>query len=190
MIIPTLETARLILRPLREADFADYFEYAQDPAVASGGMWRPYASEDDARADFMRLISFYPRGFMWWALEDKAGGKMIGRCQLDRYDPDDARAEISCALHRGYWGRGYMREAAEQVARYGFEILKLNRLSATVFPDNTASVRILQKLGMIREGCFRQYRATRGAPEDVDLYAVLRTEWERVSPSSHTPLPQ
>ena len=178
MIIPILETAHLILRPLREADFADYFEYAQDPAVASGGMWTPYKSEDDARADFTRLISFYPRGFMWWALEEKSDGKMIGRCQLDEYDPDDARAEISYALHQRYWRRGYSSEAVERIMRYGFEDLMINRISATVFPDNIASARILEKAHMIREGCLRQYRATRGAPEDVHLYAVLRAEWQ------------
>jgi len=182
MSIPVFETDHLILRPLRESDFADYFEYAQDPAVASSGMWQPYASEEDARADFDHLLTLYPLGLMWWALEAKANGKMIGRCQLDRYDPNEARAEISYALHQGYWGHGFMGEAAERVARYGFEDLKLNRLSATVFPDNAASIRILEKLGMIREGCLRQYRATRGAPEDVLLYAALRSEWQALHP--------
>ena len=177
MIIPVLETDQLILRPLRETDFADYFEYGQNPAVASSGMWIPYASEQDAQADFSHLLTLYPRGFMWWALEAKTDGKMIGRCQLDQYDSDDARADISYALHQSYWGRGCMGEAAERVARYGFETLDLNRLSATVFADNTASIRILEKLGMIREGCLRQYRSTRGAPEDVLLYAALHSEW-------------
>jgi [ribosomal protein S5]-alanine N-acetyltransferase len=182
MIIPVLETAHLILRPLREADFADYFEYAQDPAVASGGMWTPYETEADALADFTRLLSFYPRGFMWWALEAKDDGKMIGRCQLDAYDPDDARAELSYALHQRYWQRGYTSEAVERIMRYGFDDLKLNRIGATVFPDNVGSTRILEKQGMIREGCLRQYRATRGVPEDVYLYGVLRPEWQAKHP--------
>jgi [ribosomal protein S5]-alanine N-acetyltransferase len=177
-MIPIFETDRLILRPLREADFPDYFEYAQDPAVASSGMWIPYETEEDARAEFTRLLSFYPRGFMGWALELKDDGKMIGRCQLDDYNPDDARADISYALHQRYWQRGYTSEAVERIMRYGFEDLKLNRISATVFPDNVGSTRILEKQGMIREGCLRQYRAVRGLPEDVYLYAVLRTEWQ------------
>ncbi|MEO8397647.1 MAG: GNAT family protein, partial [Chloroflexota bacterium] len=91
---------------------------------------------------------------------------------------DDAHADISYALHQGYWGRGLMGQAAERIARYGFDTLKLNRLSAAVFPDNLASLRILEKLGMIREGCLRQYRSTRGAREDVLIYAALRAEWE------------
>jgi len=178
MMIPNLETDHLILRPLREADFADFFEYAQDPAVASSGMWTPYESEEIARADFTHLLSLYPHGFMWWALEEKADGKMIGRCQLDRYDPDDARAEISYALNQRYWGRGYISEAASCVVRYGFENLKLNRISAAVFPDNMASVRILEKLQMTREGCLRQHRTVDGIRKDVLLYAVLRAAWQ------------
>jgi [ribosomal protein S5]-alanine N-acetyltransferase len=178
MMIPLLETEHLILRPLRETDFADFFEYAQDPLVASGGMWTPYESEEIAHADFTHLLGLYPHGFMWWALEDKADGKMIGRCQLDRYDPDDARAEISYALHQRYWGRGYISEAATRVVRYGFEDLKLNRISAVVFPDNAASIRILEKLKMTREGCLRQYRTWGGLLKDVHLYAVLRAEWQ------------
>jgi RimJ/RimL family protein N-acetyltransferase len=178
MTIPVLETPHLILRRLHEADFADYIEYGQNPAVASNGMWKLYASEAEAHADFTHLLTIYERGLMWWALEDKANGKMIGRCELYRDHPDEANADISYALHQRYWGRGYMGEAAERVARYGFEDLQLNRLSATVFPDNLASVHILEKLGMIREGCLRQYRSTRGQPEDVLLYAALRPEWE------------
>lgn len=115
---------------------------------------------------------------MWWALEEKTDGKMIGRCQLDRYDPDDARAEISYALNQRYWGRGYMSEAAKRVARYGFETLKLNRISATVFPDNIASLRVLEKLKMTREGCMREYRTVQGMRKDVLLYAVLGAEWQ------------
>ena len=178
MIIPNLETDHLILRPLHEADFDDLFEYAQDPAVASSGMWTPYESEEIARADFAHWLSLYPGGFMWWALEEKIGGKMIGRCQLDRYDPDDARAEISYALHQRYWGNGYMSEATKRVARYGFEDLKLNRISATVLPDNAASIRILEKLKMTREGCLRQHRTVQGVRKDILLYAVLRAEWQ------------
>lgn len=178
MPIPILETPRLILRPLEAADFADFYEYAQDPPVASFGMWQPYASESVAREDFDRLLKAYDRGLMWWALQHKADGKMIGRCQLGPYDDEDARADISYALNRHYWGQGYITEAALPVADYGFETLKLNRLSAIVFTDNTASMRVLEKLGMVREGCLRHYRTTRGQPDDVYVYAVLRADWQ------------
>jgi len=178
MMIPPLETPQLSLRPLKDTDFADYFEYAQDPLVSGPGMWVPYPSEAAARADFERVLSLYSSGLMWWALEHRRTGKMIGRCQLAAYDPDDAHAELTYALHSHFWRQGLMTEAARAVLRYGFEELKLNRVSAQVFTDNIGSIRLLEKLGMVKEGRLRQYRQVRGKPEDVDIYSLLRGEWQ------------
>jgi ribosomal-protein-alanine N-acetyltransferase len=176
-MIPTLETIRLSLRPLTINDFANFYEYAQDPAVSGPGMWLPYPSEAEAQKDFERILSAYTRNLMWWALEDHGTGKMIGRCQLSDYDPEDAHAELSYALHRNFWGQGLMSEAARAVLGYGFEFLKLNRVGAQVFVDNQGSIRMLEKLGMVMEGCLRHYRQVRGKPEDVFVYSLLRAEW-------------
>ncbi len=178
-----LETECLRLRPLRTSDFADYFEYAQDPLVSGPGMWEPYESEAAAHADFLELIAGYDRGLLWWGLEHKADSKLIGRCELTNYDAHDARAEISYALNRDYWGQRLMTEAARCVLQHGFETMNLNRISAIVFSDNQASIRILQKLGMIHEGCLRQGRRIGEAFHDIDLYAILRAEYEN-SPSA------
>jgi ribosomal-protein-alanine N-acetyltransferase len=178
IVLTSLQTSRLSLRPLQMADFADFFEYAQDPAVSGPGMWRPYVSETVAREDFEHILSLYRQGLMWWALEDRLTRKMIGRCELAAYDPIDARAELSYALNSLFWGQGLMTEAARAVLRYGFEEMRLNRVSAKVFVDNAASVRLLEKLGMVREGRLRQYVQVRGQPEDVDIYSVLHAEWK------------
>lgn len=172
-----LETEQLLLRQLRESDFDDFYEYAQDPLVAGPGLWEPYESETVAREDFTRLIGLYERGLLWWALEYKADGKLIGRCELTNYNAHDARAEISYALNRHYWGQGLMTEAAQCMMQHGFEKLNLNRISAIALPENQASVRILQKLGMTREGCLRQSRRIGGIFCDIDLYAILKEEY-------------
>ena len=172
-----LETERLLLRQLRESDFDDFFEYAQDPLVAGPGLWEPYESEAEAREDLRRLIGMYERGLLWWAMEHKTDGKLIGRCELVNHNGHDARAEISYAMNRRYWGQGLMTEAARCVMRHGFETMNLNRISAIALPENQASVRILQKLGMTREGCLRQSRRINGVFRDIDLYAILREEY-------------
>lgn len=179
-MIPILNTPRLLLRPLVEADFADFYEYAQDPAVSGPGMWLPYKSEEEARQDFAEIVAEYDKGLLWWAMEDLTTHKMIGRCELTNYSPKerDARAELSYAMHRNFWGKGLMSEAAQQVTAYGFDTLQLNRVSAIVFTDNEASIRLLEKLGMQREGCLRQYRQIRGKPEDIYMYSVLKAEWQ------------
>lgn len=179
-MIPVLETPRLYLRPLTMDDFADFYEYAQDIEVSGPGMWTPYPDENTAREDFARLLGLYSYGLMWWALEVKTTHKMIGRCQLAEYDPDDGRAELSYALNRHFWGQGYITEAARAVLQYGFDVLALNRISAQVFTDNEGSIRVLEKLGMVREGRLRQHRRTRGQPEDVYIYSILQEDWRRL----------
>lgn len=176
-MIPVLETPRLYLRPLMMDDFEDFYEYAQDLEVSGPGMWTPYPNETKAREDFERLLSLYSYGLMWWALEIRDKGKMIGRCQLAEYDAEDGRAELSYALNRHFWGQGLITEAAQAILQYGFDVMALNRISAQVFTDNEGSIRVLEKLGFKREGRLRQYRRIRGYPEDVYIYSLLREAW-------------
>jgi [ribosomal protein S5]-alanine N-acetyltransferase len=78
---------------------------------------------------------------------------------------------------RDWWGQGYATEAARAVLRYGFEELKLNRIYAHHMTKNPASGRVLEKIGMQREGCLRQMIRKWGVLEDVVLYAILRQDW-------------
>ena len=178
-MIPIIETPRLILRPLKNDDFDDFYEYAQDPKVSNPGMWSPYPSREDAQKDFDHLLTLYEqRNLMWWGIENRATGKMIGRCELSDHDPDDKKAELSYALHSDFWGHGYMQEATQPIVNYGFETLNLNRIGAKVYTDNTGSIGVLQKLGMTREGLLRQYHIANNQPKDVYIYSVLRDEWQ------------
>lgn len=173
MPIPDVSTERLILRPLRIEDATDMFEYAQDERVARPGMWEPYASFEDCERHVTHLLNLYETGLMWWALEHRASGKMIGRVQISEWDRDHRRAELSYALHRAYWGQGLMTEAVREAVNYGWSELKLHRLGATVLPDNAASIRILRSVGMQYEGKHKHYRFLWGEWVDVDVYGTL-----------------
>lgn len=177
-MIPILETQRLILRPLTESDLDDLFEYAQDIHVANPGMWQPYESYESCRQHLNQLIGLYQRWLMWWALEDKASGKMIGRCELARYDDEDRKAEIGYALNRDFWRQGLMREAMQAVLKHGYTELNLDRTSAVVLTDNAASIALLEQQGFQREGIMRHYTYVRGKPDDVYLYALLKQDWQ------------
>ena len=177
-MIPVLETERLILRPLKIEDFEDYYEYANDPETAYLGLWQPYLSREDARADLEGLIREYQtERFFWWALEEKTDHKLIGRCELGAYSRFHSRAEVSYALNRLYWRKGYISEAIKQVIQYGFEVLNLNRISAVCLPENKGSQRVLEKAGMILEGVMRQHTFVHGKFDDLNLYSLLREEW-------------
>ncbi|MGB7340156.1 MAG: GNAT family N-acetyltransferase [Phototrophicaceae bacterium] len=176
MALVTLETQRLLLRPLNHNDLDDLYEYAQDPAVYQPGMWQPYDSKEQARQHLDELLASYNHGLMWWAIEHKADQKMIGRCELSHIDRDDHHAEIGYALHQNYWRKGIMIEALQQIMTYAFNTMNLNRLHAKTLITNTASQKLLIKAGFQQEGHLRQHSQVKGYPEDVYIYGLLRSD--------------
>ena len=90
------------------------------------------------------------QGFGLWAVVEKSTRCVIGYCGLTRF-PDIAgeeEIEVGYRLARECWGKGYATEAARAVRDYGFETLKLPRLISLIDPENIASVRVAEKLGM------------------------------------------
>lgn len=110
---------------------------------------------------------FRERKFCLWKLQPKEGGPLIGFCGLQPL-PDSPDIEIGWWLARACWGRGLATEAAREALRDGFERAGLKRIVSIAQPANTASIRIMQKLGM----WFERMAEARGIP--VVLYAIDR----------------
>jgi ribosomal-protein-alanine N-acetyltransferase len=87
--------------------------------------------------------------------------------------------EILYLLNRQYWGHGYATEAVRAVLGFGFRELGLHRVYATCRPANVASSRVMEKVGMQREGHLRRHRWMKGAWHDSLLYAILEDEWPK-----------
>ena len=77
-----------------------------------------------------------------------------------------------------YWNNGYATEAARRIVEFGFNGLELNRIGAKTLKRNTTSGRVLQKLGMKHEGTIRQGKMKWGKFEDLELYGILKSEWQ------------
>jgi RimJ/RimL family protein N-acetyltransferase len=86
---------------------------------------------------------------------------LIGGIGL-RIDPQHPRAELGYWLGMPYWGKGYATESARAMLEHGFAILRLHRIYASAFPENTVSAKVLQKIDMKHEGCLRQPRSEMG----------------------------
>ena len=102
-------------------------------------------------------------------------GRLIGSIGLVVDRPNEI-AELGFWIGKPYWNSGYCTEAATAMLRYGFGELGLNRIHCFHFSRNTASGRVIQKLGMTREGIFRQSLKKWSVFEDTELYAILRSE--------------
>lgn len=174
-IKPTLETARLILRPYSEADIPDLLPLVGAPEIAATTLriTHPY-TEQDAR-DFHQRAQEPDK--IWLATTLRSDGRQIGGIGL-RVEERHQHAELGYWIGVSYWGNGYATEAARAMVRYGFEELHLHRIFASHFGLNLASGRVLRKIGMQREGCQRQHLLKCNQFVDSELYGLLREEWE------------
>ncbi len=178
--VPTLRTPRLLLRPWTLADAPDVQRICNDPLVVRGLMRMAYPlsleeAEKYLAARINNKLDGCDRAF---AFAVTADGAIVGYCSLRTQDAH-TRAEMGYWMGREFWGRGYITEACGEVLRFGFQDLKLRRVSADYFRSNTASGRVLEKLGFTIEGCQRRHIVRPDRIEDLVLAGLLREEWER-----------
>lgn len=177
---PTLCTKRLILRPFELSDAKTVQELAGDWAIADTTLSIPYPYEDGAAEQWISTHKgkFEAREFVNFAVILRRKGQLVGAIGL-ALAPHFDRAELGYWTGKPFWDKGYCTEASEAVLEYGFLQLGLNRIYAQHLKRNPASGRVMQKLGMRREGTVRQHVKKWSNYEDLVIYGLLRTEWER-----------
>ena len=177
--LPVIETARLTLRPYTLADAPRVQQMCGDPAIAATTLAIPHPYPDGAAEQWIstHADSFLQGKEVTLAITLKPDRPVIGSMAL-MVNKNHQRGELGYMIAKEHWNRGYCTEAARAMMGYGFGTLGLNRIQAMHFPRNPASGRVMQRLGMTREGLLRQYVSNRGAREDVVMYAILRHEFE------------
>ena len=113
-------------------------------------------------------------GFGPWAVVDKASGELLGHAGLQPLE-ETGEVELAYYLGRSGWGRGLATEAADAAVRFGFERVRLGRIVAVVRPENSASQRVLEKIGFAYDHDGRHYGA------DVQVWKRERALAEETS---------
>jgi ribosomal-protein-alanine N-acetyltransferase len=175
---PTLRTARLVLGAFEPDDAAELQRLAGDREIADTTLTIPHPYElDHALAWIGNQRKESARGRAAnFAIRLSTGSPIIGSCGLRDIDAEHLQAELGFWIGREWWGHGYASEAAAAVIRFGFETLGLNRICAHHMVRNPAAGKVLQHVGMLREGVLRQRVRKWGIHEDVVLYAILRDD--------------
>lgn len=166
---------RLRLREWRGADWRAAHVYASDPEVVRYLDWGPN-TEAETRAfirEAQRARRHVPRTRYDLAVTLRSTGAVIGGCRLWIESAQHREGSIGYSLARSAWGQGHATELAAGLLRLGFETLGLHRIHAIVEPENAASARVLEKVGMQREGHLRDHRHAKGRWRDSLLYAAL-----------------
>lgn len=174
-----LETERLLLRPFVEDDWRAVHGYAADLEVCRYMPWGP-STEESTREFIKSAIANQdekPRISFPFAVILKPEQTLIGGSGIHISSRGDREGWIGYCINRRHWGQGYGTEAAEALVGFGFKQLDLHRIFATCDPENVASRRVLEKIGMTREGHLRQHKWQKGKWRDSFLYAILENEW-------------
>jgi RimJ/RimL family protein N-acetyltransferase len=172
-------TARLVLRELRVTDAAAVAAGAGDRRVAQYLIQVPSPYPIAlARRWVMHRIEWWEmgRGVTLAITPSGEPDMLLGTVSLRRY-VRDRRAELGYWLAAPAWGHGFATEAAQAAVDFGFRELGLARVYAQVLAGNRASLRVLDKLGMVNEGVKRQHVHKARRLHDVVLYGLLRDEW-------------
>lgn len=175
---PTIETPRLVLRPFTLADAPDVCRLAGEREVADTTLTIPHPYEAEMAEAWIagHEEQFAQGAGMTCAMTEREGGVLVGAIGLV-LQPAHRRAEMGYWVGTPYWGQGYCTEAARAVLAYAFEVLALHRVWACHFARNPASGRVMQKIGMTREGRLREHLNRWGRFEDVETYGILAAEW-------------
>lgn len=176
--LPQLEADRLVLRKISINDAEDVFEIGSCQDVAQYVTWEAHKSIDDAKA-FIKSADKFPekKQLYPWVIVLKSENKVIGGCSFMNWQPEQSRAETGYMLSKKYWNKGYMTEALREVIKFGFEKMELNRIEALCNPENTASIKVLEKVGMKLEGLLRQYLFFKGKFWDFNIYSILKSQF-------------
>lgn len=173
-----IETARLRLREITEADLPAFAAYRGDPEVARFQSWSRFGM-DDARIFYedQKLIDFGVLG-TWFQIgvADRASDALLGDCALHFLDED--QVEMGFTLAREHQGRGIMREALTALLDEVFGQLARHRVIAITDARNGQAHKLLGALGFRREGHFVESAFFKGAWGDEMLYACLAREWK------------
>lgn len=170
----TLKTERLLLRPWRQEDLDDFYEYAKVDGVGQMAGWLPHESKETTQ----RILDSFIIHKKTFALE--RNGKVIGSLGIENYKEDEfpefaqlRGRSIGYVLSKDYWGQGLMPEAVQAVINYAFNTLQLDFLLVSHFIRNSQSRRVIEKCGFsyLRDGIHQTHYNTE---ETVREYILLR----------------
>ncbi|HEV8067830.1 MAG TPA: GNAT family N-acetyltransferase [Planctomycetaceae bacterium] len=160
-----IETERLKLRQFVDADLDALARMCADPETMRYiGQGATLSRADAWRSMAMFLGHWQLRGYGMWAVEDKRTGAFVGRIGL-HYPEGWPAIEVGWLLDRAQWGQGLATEGGRAAITWAFDRLNLQRISSVIHPQNAASIRVAEKLGM------RPERRTQINGVDVVIYA-------------------
>ena len=178
---PTLVTSRLILRPFCRGDASSVQQLAGEWEIADTTLNIPHPYENGMAEKWIEGHGpgYEAETLATFAVVLRDSGDLIGASGL-RINRTLNKGDLGYWIGKPYWNLGYATEAARAVIAVGFDEIGLNRIHACHLARNPSSGRIMEKIGMLREGTARQDTMKWGKYEDLVTYGMLREDWLKI----------
>lgn len=174
---PTLHTPVIDLVEINQSHLRDIFELFSDGRVTRfyNVITLQKVTEAQKYIDWFQS-RFAEKAGIRWGICLKGEEKIIGTIGFNNFTKNH-RANLGYDLQSGYWNKGYITEAIKAVIQFGFDILDINRIEAEVMQGNTASEKVLLKLGFAKEGILRQWMLWNDQHYDMTMFSLLKEEF-------------
>lgn len=173
-----ITTDRLIIRLARPDDAEDIYAYRSDAVENQYQGWFPESAEEVRNYVTNMPVSMDVADVCFqFAIVGKNENRLIGDMGIVLTNQERMQAEIGCTLNKAFHGKGYATEALRAMVNYLFVALGKHRIVASIDPRNTASIRLIERLGFRKEGHFKESYFLRGEWVDDVIYAMLRKDW-------------
>jgi [ribosomal protein S5]-alanine N-acetyltransferase len=177
-LFKVLHTERLILRPFSKSDAPNVQNLANNKEVAEMiGLPQPYLLKHaldwiEIQPELFEKEIEYPL-----AIVQKRTDELVGTITL-RVDKDNQKGELGYWIGSPFWGMGFATEAVKRMMLFGIEELELNKIWASALSRNVASITVLQKAGMVKEGVLKQDRLISETFEDIEVFGIVKSDFE------------
>lgn len=180
MEFTVLETERLKLVEIKEGHLDSVFAIFSDAAVTEFYGMSPFTEKEQAQKMIQSFAKrFHDKQSIRWGIIWKETETFVGTVGLNNLSLANKRTEIGYDLLPAYWRKGIVSEAVKEVIHYCFTELDLHRIGAITFPENEASSNLLLKMGFQKEGFLRGYLQQNGHANDVFLFSLIKTDWQK-----------
>lgn len=174
-----IETKRTLLRPIKLTDRDEIFAYRSDAETNKFQGWIPKKLEDVST--FINQVADEINTAQTWfqlVIIDKESHKIIGDIGIHFIDIDNQQCELGCTLSKNQHGKGFAIEVMKRIISFLFKTLNKHRITGSIDPNNSQSIKLLERLGFRKEAHFKESYFSNGKWNDDLVYAILNREWE------------
>lgn len=173
-----IETERTVLRSIKLSDSEKIFAYRSDVETNKYQGWIPDNLKDVV--EFISKISNKintPQSWFQFVIVERGNNEIIGDVGIHFSDVENFQSEIGITLNKKYHRKGYATEIMKSVIDYLFSTLKKHRIYTSIDPENSNSIKLLERLGFRKEAYFKESYFNNGKWTDDVVYAMLNKEW-------------